>query len=616
MVRPSVGEAGPPPRQRRHIDHDTARRAAFELLGAAGITRVILVDDEAITAADSVAVALTDLIYKAKPTALRHVYNDDAFKADDLKADAELRARDIRDYVSRLPPEKAASLLGKLGHEIDKLRDKGTLPPLTPEEKNAASHVLFCGEIQLLLGDRLTTMDPDSWDKEGSRMIERSLGTERDCQIKGLPDTLVLFDVDLSASGRSDVAGQDMAIALIRRLKDHPVLCGLISAMVPSTEEAEQRKAWIAGHSVRAESLVLISKVDLADNPLAFAAELKRVLLAPFADRFSKICKSILEAAHKVAVEQVLAIHVSDLVQSVLLSTEEGVNEIATLLRVYDSYFRQEVRRRVAEAEDLAPALEQLRSISRIAPQAQLPTELTTWDVQRREIYDDIADVNGLELPIEVGDVFEFSMSEGSTSDGGRKTVSYVFVAQPCHAIVRGDGTRKLARATLVRIRDKDQTTSEHGYELPWFGSRGETGFVDFTDTVTIPFEALDLCAFRKDGCSAISLEDTEPDGLLPGWKSRWRIVRGEVEMKVNRARETFAKLVGGTKLFEVPGDRMPVTPLVASVSMSGPVSMTCNMQLTQRIQALHANAILSEYAAYLSRHTFPVDLTRGVTEG
>jgi len=463
-------------------------------------------------------------------------------------------------------------------------------------------------------------MTPEAWDENWVDIMKAAFEAAGAGSIPGLPHTLVLFDIDLSGSGRGKLAGRDMAVALRKAVKPGPVLCGLISGTVSSPEE---RQEWLSSVAIRPDSLVFISKRDLGTNPIEFVAELKRVLLAPFAEKFSEICRAVLDAAHKFAAEQTMAVNVSDLAHSVIvLSHEEGVTEIDTLLRIYDSFFREEVRRQAAVAEGLDSTVEQLRAISKLAPAAKRATKYTTWEHQRREMYDNITEVNRLHMPVEVGDIFEFTLPAGQAHGAGGAAGQeakqegpelYVLVAQPCHTVVRGDGRRKLKRATLARVlvAPKQKGSSDDTYDLLLLGENGTSAFVDFSNTITIPFDVLDLCALRDDGIAALSMDDGEPAGILAGWKHRRAEVRKAIDAHVTFVRETFAQLAGEAAEFQVPHEPNGASPLISTVSMTGAKSARYNCRRVHRILMPRAAALLGKYANYVSQDVFGVDLTR-----
>ncbi len=546
-------------------DREIAQRAAEELLRAAGIRLVIWVDDQAVAAADATAVGIVEVIRKAKPTVLGRVFEIP------LDADPEVRARQVREHVASLEGVQVPAFLAKLHAQREKLREDRLLPPLDADQGAADSHDVFSSEIGPLIGDRLRVMTPEAWDENWVDIMKAAFEAAGAGSIPGLPHTLVLFDIDLSGSGRGK----------------------------------------------------LVSKRDLGTNPIEFVAELKRVLLAPFAEKFSEICRAVLDAAHKFAAEQTMAVNVSDLAHSVIvLSHEEGVTEIDTLLRIYDSFFREEVRRQAAVAEGLDSTVEQLRAISKLAPAAKRATKYTTWEHQRREMYDNITEVNRLHMPVEVGDIFEFTLPAGQAHGAGGAAGQeakqegpelYVLVAQPCHTVVRGDGRRKLKRATLARVlvAPKQKGSSDDTYDLLLLGENGTSAFVDFSNTITIPFDVLDLCALRDDGIAALSMDDGEPAGILAGWKHRRAEVRKAIDAHVTFVRETFAQLAGEAAEFQVPHEPNGASPLISTVSMTGAKSARYNCRRVHRILMPRAAALLGKYANYVSQDVFGVDLTR-----
>jgi len=571
-----------------------AQRAAEELLSAAGIQLVIVVDDQAIVASAEVAVGLVEVIWRENSKAVKGLFGLT------ISDDVEVRARQVRDRIKELSPLEQAASLATLRRERAKLQASGVLPPREPEEEAQDAHEVFSSEIESLTGNRLRVISPSEWEKKGQAIMDAAFEASGLGAIPGMPNTLVLFDIDLHEAGLGADAGKELAVGLVKRLSPKPVLCGIISGTIPSREE---RKEWVSGIDMPPDGMIFISKRDLGGDPLEFVAELRRVLLSPFAIKFRDISLGVLEGAHRFAAARVKEVNVPDLVYSVIdLSHEEGVTEIDTLRRIYDSYFREEVRRLAALAADLATIVGQLRAISHIAPGAKLKTKGATWEHQRREMYDSIVEVNRLCLPVEVGDVFQFELSDD-------RREPYVLVTQPCDTIVRSAGKRTLTHATLAHLMDTRPHNSMH--ELRWFGADGKAAYVDFTVTISVPFDVLDLCALRGDGVAKFSTDDETPHGIMTGWKKRREYLKQAVEKDVDFTRGAFGTAAGGAAQFTIPVEPSHPSPLRTTVAMSGHKAIHYNCKRTDRILMPYAGAILGEFANYISHDVFEVDLAR-----
>jgi hypothetical protein len=576
-------------------ERKTAQRAAEALLTAAGVQLVVVVDDQAIAAAPEMAVGLVELVLKGGSKALTGLFG----RA--LSEDAEVRALQVREHMEGLAPLERAALLTTLRRERAKAQANGALPAPEPEEEAQDAHDLFSSEIEPLVGKRLRVMSPQEWDKNGAAIMDAALKGPGSGEIPGMPDTLVLFDIDLHEAGLGVETGKDLAVGLVTRFSPRPVLCGIISGTIPSREK---RQEWVSGIAMSADAMIFIAKQDLGSEPLEFVAELRRVLLSPFAIKFRNLSLAILEGAHKFASAQVKEVNVPDLVYSVIdLSYEEGVTEIDTLRRMYDSFFREEVRRLAALQGDLAAVVDELRAISKLAPEAKLRTKGATWGHQRQEMYDDPVEVNRLCLPTALGDVFQFELP-------GDRRDSYVLVTQPCDTIVRNTGKRQLNQGTLARVLTSPPQHSTF-HELRWFQADGKSAYVDLTDTISVPFEALDLCALRSDGVAMLSAADQEPDGIMAGWKARRGGLVQAMEAYADFAREAFGAVAGAAPERTIPLPPHYASPLVATVTMSGDKAIRYNCTRVGRVLMPYSGAILGAFANYLSHDVFAVDLAR-----
>src|SRR5690606_20836373 len=140
----------------------------------------------------------------------------------------------------------------------------------------------------------------------------------------------------------------------------------------------------------------------------------------------------------------------------------------------------------------------ELRAVSILAPSASKPTDRRTWELQRREIYDDPGDLNGLHLPIELGDVIACDGRDGST-------VEYIVLGQPCDLMIRTkDGKRRAEHVLFAKISRnapaKEEGESLASFRLPYYHERGEDAWVKFANHYTVPVWVLDLCVYNDDG--------------------------------------------------------------------------------------------------------------------
>jgi hypothetical protein len=622
---------------------EEAKVAVRALFDAVGIKRIVWIDDQALIGAIPSITALVEELYGVDPKVVSRT-----FGGKELADDPDVRRQEITEIVERDAGD-VRRIVSLLDEQRANLEREGRLVPRTEQELADAAHTSFShGFRHLVEGYVLLDVKlPEEWEAEHAEIMHRSRGGAVDAPIDALPNTIVLFDLNLGP-GRED-AGRTLALQFLDQYAGFNPICGLISSSAPALDAREQ---W-DDPSFGVDRLAFLSKQDLESAPIGFVAELKRVLQAPFARHVQEKLRGILSDASRHAADEVTKVSIADVVQTVRLSNLEGVPEIDTFRRIHDAFFRDELRRQAFGDVGFVTLLRRLREIGQIAPDAQLAPRLTTARYQRREMYDDPSQVNGLRMPVTVGDVFAFDIPAGSGTDAPieastanlaiaeepsrrvgedgdraietspgtahveRETLSYVLVTQQCHTVVRGNGKRRLRAATLARVRPprtdelKVSESRAHLFVLPWFTDELESVVVDMSDTISVPFEVLDLCALNVDGRSELDSEMPPPDELLPGWRVYFdKLVARLTEItKVLRARLPAPS--APDHVVTILADPHGVSPVEMHFTASGAVRISYNCVRVGRVNEPYATGLLGQLGYYAAHDTFDVDMGR-----
>src|SRR5262249_25525429 len=146
---------------------------------------------------------------------------------------------------------------------------------------------------------------------------------------------------------------------------------------------------------------------------------------------------------------------------------------------------------------DLHEISAQIRRVSEIKTASPKQPAHKIWPIQHSEIFDEPTIVNGLRLPLAIGDIFE------------RANRKYILIYPPCDLAVRSNGERQggIREAVIAEIVAEEKKS--RSWELKYFVQSGKV-FVDFKRTHTVKLAVLDFCVYNQDGRSTVRL-DGEP---------------------------------------------------------------------------------------------------------
>ena len=395
-----------------------------------------------------------------------------------------------------------------------------------------------------------------------------------------------------------------------------------------------------------------MSKRNLDDGLGRFATRLRTTLLAPIlADLLSEVTGAV-ESEQKSAIKRAGTIPADDLERMVVHSSEqEGVWPADTLLRILEVMQRAGVRKSLRLQERVVLITERLRLLADItAPtdheddqetgggdddtprtrrlevnghdevgednEAEARDNETKLDngleaawssvavsVFHEEIYDTAEHVNGLHLPIELGDLFE-------RSDGKR----FVVVAQPCDLMVRKKGVRipdlthmLVAEIAAGEVSDRTEFAS---FELPYYNlDSGAIAFVKLGRPWTVRAIVLDACALNDDGRARLNLEADMPLALLPNWRARRDELHKVAKGLLTRVAKVPANAGDDTR--EAVGGSFKRDPF--SLTELDPEAKIIAWDCTRvgRVRELYSRALLARFSQYFARDAYLHDMGR-----
>ncbi len=231
------------------------------------------------------------------------------------------------------------------------------------------------------------------------------------------------------------------------------------------------------------------------------------------------------------------------------------------------------------------------------------------WDpvavsVFHEDIYDTAEHVNGLHLPIELGDLFE-------RGDGKR----FVVIAPPCDLMVREKGMRKpylthmlMAEVAKGKASDRTQFAS---FELPYYDlDSGTSTFVKLGRPWTVRAIVLDACVLNDDGRARLNLEAEMPLALLPNWRTRRDELHKVAKGLLTRVAKVPANAGGDTR--EAVGGSFKRDPFPLTELDPGTKIIAWDCTRVGRVRELYSRALLARFSQYFARDAYLHDMGRG----
>ena len=445
-------------------------------------------------------------------------------------------------------------------------------------------------------------------------------------------NTLILFDQDMTIENGTDDEGIKQIVAIIPTEGLPGVYCGLLSHTGLIDEEPEKWEQLSNSYGVPKSNFLFIAKNRL-DRPLGFARMLKLMTISPDCHSLNIKAKEIYGTAIDKAKEEIDKIGIYDFEHIVFShSQEEGTWEPDTLFRLYSLFHRKNTIQAARECKDLNTLVNRIRKVSHIPlpSKAEETPKHNSWRIQKEELYMDADYINGLHLPIELGDIFEFTKEDG-------KTKKYVLLCQPCDLMVRpkkdgnpGGRHHTVNESVIAEINEFDKNEPENGdtakdkiliskpdpfasQVLSYYSDlKDKESYVMFRKTQNIRLSILDLCVLQPDGIAKIEIEKDCPEGVIPAWQDHYKRLQKEFKKAVNRFKRINEAVENKVKKDDIQHVLNAIIPPSSLTNtFKGKIDgQTVEYPLKRigRINQTRAVAILSRYAGFLARTAFDRD--------
>lgn len=572
-------------------DFNRAKEMLHSLFGIMGIQKVIVVDDQLSTPLDfeKIVGAIRAKVVAAgdEPVALEI----EEFAGIPLTPEVEVWRGKVEQKWNALEIERKDAIGRALGVVEE------------PESKESERHVL-----ERILGDaKPDFLSLTEWKTRADELIAAAKAGA----------TLFLFDQDMRENaGREDEGMNIISHLLKNECQTGPVYFGLFSNTVGADDEHDHHIAFMEKYGLgeMGDRFAVISKSGLDTQPRNLACRLKRVAISPRCSALKSGIFTAVEKAMLQAKKDVEGLHIYDFEHLVFRSSyNEGVWEVDTLLRLFSVFFRESARATAATDGAIRKAAEDVRKVVSYPYRPNDAPAAKVRDIARLELYETAKHLQTHRIPIELGDIFK--------KKGGKQL--YMLLEQPCDLMVRGGndnkGKRNVEFVTLAPIEfikgDAPQAMSKLEY---YSDDKEKEAYVRLEKCVTVPICILDLCVCSDDGVAKLDVGKKCPDGMIPAWQERYKILTSKAEALLAQYKGLVRK--DGV---EIPGLTPAIKDMLqATVLQAVPGVVTGKIDLDakkivyaiERVGNLRqpwSGGILREYAYHKARDAFEHDWTR-----
>ncbi len=381
--------------------------------------------------------------------------------------------------------------------------------------------------------DNLQPLTPDAWDNQKNNIIEHVLPDRK---------IIVLFDEEFGDTNPRK--GHN----LIEEIKENNWLKSVIPIIFSNkistyAAELEWRNSLAASDESTLEKKDFFALSKSRSTELeAFADGIKKALLNNYIESIKTASLEIFDnalAETRKSIENLDPYNFDDVV--LRTSSKEGIWEPFTLqriIRIFQEDFIHQNMISTGYVKQMNQSIESAKSISLInIPNPAVEPYLEKLKLRHKEIFLSDKIINGLNYPLENGDIFEIQHLNGIKED-------YVLVAQECDLMVRSDGIRTTNIGLLLPIENIDlsgltktakenklkevekmtATTFKIKYYIEGLHSIGK---VSFKNPLYVDIDFLDLTVFDADGIAKISFDAILPNENEFGasWEKRYRII-------------------------------------------------------------------------------------------
>lgn len=590
-----------------------------DLVNKAGITKIILVDDDFDTEAEENgigAVAAVNVLEDSRNDEQKidkvKLLNLDQYGLFLFDINGELRKSEaLNNQVSkywsdRIPREKKEQFF-EIFHVEDTV-------DLTQQAAGSLSGMI--GETR-----EVEKKGVKQWLQEKKELINNHSTTGE--------YTLVLFDLNLknidtranNIDGRFDKAGYQ----LVKEVLDDRN-CQIIPGIMTNGVKDEQEELELSEAQFKEGIAAAAIMKTRLQKPRTMIKGLEMVVVA---HALYEMRLAVQDAFKQVADDEPWGyVELPALLKMAKTAEEEGCHASERLLRLMQSRSSDELSFKVRETCKNNSSIKLLDSFGSKWYEAFLESNGALSKIDNRSLSYKDAYISGQDLakhhmPTYLGDIYKVLTSDGNSD-------CYILLQQPCSISVRSNGKRKTQEQGLVLAKLIEGKENEKKKEISQsvvlpipFSTSGESSdtslnrsslcHVSFLDYFHLPPWLLDLCVYNDKGKAITFGENRLLDGPLEyGWK-----LRGQEILTIIKANsERYEKLVQEDELQE--GDEIAKLLCLAVFGLSElkwNVKHDTNGQYNfciQRVARLRSNiaeGVLTEFARYLSRAAYPSQL-------
>jgi len=618
---------------------ETIRKHAMSMLGAIGISRIIVVDDE-YSEGNLDVEELLGLCTVLDP--------EDAVKVPcfgeiDFATDREIWADAVRrkwEDLGRVARQEALAFAHSLvaadvTPELNSGKEEQSRGlGINIEEEPDASHTPPAGDVEIeeraeqavpLAGGSAGVV-PAPNDSRAAESLEEVLAGLDGCAFVNLSllqwreqaerlladsmasTTVFLFDRNFD---HEQPGTENEGLNLVREVQGRGIgYCGLISHTVLLGEEHDSWRRLAEEYGLTRDKFVVIAKARLTGEYQDHYSFLRMLRLVALSGRYTHVkttAWTLFEESVSVARTAIDRLSPLEFDQIVFASSRrEGVWEPDTLFRVFGIFMRHAARARLYLDREFSAIVNEARRVSAVSEEvaASLGEERASKEallIQRFETYELDETLNRFCLPLDLGDVFERESN----------CRQYILLAQPCELMVRGNGKRsyedeKLGRTGALVELTVDRTgedDKERWAELSFFDRvTGAKIYADFAKAYQVKLAVLDLCALRTDGVATVDKDGECPGVVIESWARRYERLQKYFSAAFGRYEELAERGVKN----ELKALALPTLSETLRVSSSFDGStLRYDLKRVMRLRQPRSGALLTAFAQYHARAAF-----------
>ncbi|SCE85343.1 hypothetical protein [Micromonospora chaiyaphumensis] len=491
--------------------------AVGQLLDAAGIRRVICVDDWYATAVE-VEPIIGGLVAGALPASeVLDVWREsqEALPATD---DIEVITEELREAWDSF--DEAIKQRMHLLLEADHTAEDGSTEPQDAPALDELRDIIPVQYLTLRLSD---------WRRESSSLLK-----------DGIP-TLLLLDRNFDRESLGPDAGERELVRLYREAPETWRFGLLTHTVADADGEVELWRDLKSRYGEEATRLIVIAKNRLIGRPSEFPSILKVALLNATLKRLSAEIRSAVHSTWESAFQQLEKLDPYALQRALSgRRASEGTWAPDTLLRVAVALCEDKIRVALHNSERVHQDGGLLMRINEISLPVEAEIGVSPGDdiirVQRLEYLDESSLEARPTLPLEAGDIFKVLRDSDQDPTDAKLAEFVVVVGQPCDLMVRSDGRRNADRLVAVapiqlegfsRKRPREGHVGygdEHWFSIPYLDvERTKIGKVRLNRVFHLPAHVLDLSVVSGDGTATWVKGRPAPTALVPSWQERWK---------------------------------------------------------------------------------------------